>query len=206
MATGGSGGGGVYDAAWDYAMLSVSYRDMELLPIGATNSPLTGLGAGPAVAAEVVAAAEVAGVAMDTADELYFVVSKARLLEAGFDLEEDIHARVECAFTDSSAVANVDWTLHAKGVAAGAALTDAKSSADGVCTFPAIGSDAVGRVEATPWQPLVAAGVFKDDLLVLFAVTLADKGTATADLTWLLGVTLRGQRRLTAEDGVKKLT
>lgn len=199
-----TGGGANDDGAMKWKKIRKSFKLMfggGMVPIGATESPMTSLGAGAPAAptAGCVAAAELTGVAMTTADEVYVDIPIEDL--DGFDLEGDLQAYLRGEFTDAGAVANVDFTLHVKGFANGVPSGDAKVSADATVTFPALSGPASGSQFKTPEIGLNAPGVFANDARIVCAVTLADIGTATADLTFVKELVLVGTRRLCNEAG-----
>jgi hypothetical protein len=194
-------GGVIDDAAFKSKLpyVDVPYTALNYTLTEGTPNLITTLGAAtPAVLAGV-AASELAGLAMDTADEAY-----GRLHLPWFaDLNHDIMAQL-FGLVDEASKANIDFTLHCKGVKAGEAESDAKVSADGSIVYPALSNTGAGEVIKTPIMGLGVGNVFLLDDYIQFAVTLADKGTATANKVFLTCVRFFFTAALTDPSGVRQ--
>ncbi|MHC4714124.1 MAG: hypothetical protein ACYTAN_12775 [Planctomycetota bacterium] len=160
------------------------------------------LGAGTHAIGEAgVVAAEQNGLPMDTADEIYGRFHPPWQMDLNHDLMAQVFAIVQ-----EASKANIDFTLHCKGVKAGEAESDAKVSADGSIVFPALSNTLAGELVKTPIMGLGVGNVFLLDDWIQFAVTLADKGTATADNVHLVKVRFHFTAALTDPSGVRQTT
>jgi len=184
---------------WKLAHIHVPWQSMDGVLDDATSGIPASLGVGTPTTAEIVAAAETAGIKLDALDEVYFSLPIQAFND--FDLDEDLRGQIIGSFTDAGAVANVDFTLIAKGVVDAVPISDAKVSPDATVTFPALSGAAGGQIFKTAIIPFDARGTFKADDRILFAVTLAAKGTATADKVFLTDVMLYGSRQACNENG-----
>lgn len=185
---------------YGYAVMKAP-ADFDFLLTEGTPNLITALGVGTPGAVELLAAAEVAGVAMASLDEVYGKIpsldaffkdwDRVRTAEGG-PLHSDLQARI-CFSALNAADTGVDWTLHLKGFAASAVLSDAKSSADGTATFAAQTTLATA-LQYTEWRFLDCENALADDEAAIAAVTLADSGDASADEVKLVGLEFRYTR------------
>lgn len=138
-----------------------------------------------------VAAVELNGLTMATGDDIYMWLDpKGDLWD--FDLTKDLHVALVIESAGGAADADIDFTVHLKGVAATIALTDAKVSADGTITFDAVTITTVGGIQVVPAKHANVAGLFSADEMILMAITLADSGDASADEIRLIAVRVFG--------------
>ncbi len=110
---------------------------------------LESLGGGAAVFQEIVAAAELSGLAIAAdGDEIY------HLWKIPWDLDRDQPLQARLWFTHSSTDADdPDWLVELKGLAVGAAPSDAGATPDEALTFPALAvSTTADALEKTSWQ------------------------------------------------------
>jgi len=183
---------------------------------GGIQEDYTSFGAGGQIAEVSVGDAEVVGFSVNTADELYWLVD----MPWDIDLRRDILAEVLWESAKSGATAGVAHTLHIKGLAAGAALTDAKSSADGSIAWTAQGCAAPGVLALTGRKPFNVAGTFcteagssqfprelsAQDEMLLVAYTMTDIGDAAADNIRLLAVRLFYSAEICHYSGKRQVT
>ncbi len=198
----------------DYAYEYIDASEMAFVLVEGTPNVYRSLGAGAADIGEVsVAAAEQNGVAVSTADELYWKVPiKGRL--GKFNLDHDIQCRLHVETGGNITPTGADFRLAAKGIAQGEAFTDAKSSPDVSIIFPLIVTAAGAVLFATPaptattdpWIGMNAAGLFVADLFLMFALTCNSDGDAAADQIRVLGVELRGTQAFASSFGARQIT
>lgn len=200
------GSGAIDDAAMQMGLgrKTIWYNQMSLLAVEGTPNILASLGAGtPDISEAGVAAAEQAGIKMDTADEVY---GRVDLKELDFNPNFDMLGQVVYQVGEASK-SGIDWLLSIKGVANLAAESDAKVSPDGLATFAAGSNVNAGAIVTTEMRAFgLTAGVLADDELLQIAAELDDKGTATADNIWLIAVRLWFTRRLESARGVREMT
>lgn len=157
-------------------------RCLPLNPVfhnGCTQDFL-GFGAGtPLMATEISAALELAGIALDTADEIYYLVDVLAELDLA-DLDKDMWLELLFTTVKSSAHGGIDFKGFAKGFALGASLSDTLVSPDVSIVYPAQ-SVAVALDIVKAMMPLGAAGTFKADELLGIVVELDDKGDGAAN-------------------------
>jgi hypothetical protein len=145
---------------------------------------LTSLGAGTPASKEVEAGLEITGWLLDDGDELYHELDvKTHLAVA--DLDKDLWLELVFTSLKSTAHGAIDFKAFAKGMAAGATLTDYLVSPDSSIVYPAQ-SVATTLKLCKASMPLNAAGVFKDDEILGVVIELDDKGDGAADETVLL--------------------
>jgi hypothetical protein len=188
------GGGGIGDDA-----LNLKYGyDRVWFPNNAQGIILatgTGYGAGPSVEGELsVAASELNAMPMDAADEIYFMLNPRKW---DCDYTRDLQVLVGA---ESAAAGSAIWQLDIKGVAAGAAFTDAKVTPDGTVTF-ASKTYGVDTLEETPFVPLNVPNVFAADSVIMCAITLVSIVTITANQLRLMYVDIKYSVGLTDENG-----
>lgn len=171
---------------------------------GTDGIPLS-LGAGTPGFAEMIAAAEQAGLALDTNDEVYFLIDREdELWDA--DLDEDVRVILKCTSKKAGTHAGIDFQVDLKGVAADQALSDAKVSPDASLTMPVMTiTDGAGK-SAEVEHHANAPGVFKDDRWLMVAVTLTDKGDGAADDLFLNRVVIRYTRAICHPSGRRQIT
>lgn len=162
------------------------------------------LGTGTPSHVEVLAAAQLTGIAMATNDEVFWYLTRNQLWDA--DLSKDVEARLIFMSTGGASDTGVDFKAFIKGCAAAEAITAANSSADGSITFPAQTIAGANKVEATPFKPFNVPETLEDDLLIMLAAELDDSGDASADEIKLLGIELKYTRRICTADGVPERT
>jgi hypothetical protein len=178
-----------------YALLT--RQAVNMTGLGANGVSLGGAPGGQI--AELVAAAELNGLSMDTADEVYDIVD---FNAADFDLAQDIHARLIYIDTAAAIDGSISWTIDMKGLAVGEAVGDAKATPDGTATFVNATTTATPNlVKATEWAALQVAGEMTADILTMYAVTLTSRGDAAADELMLIAVQFRGHRKITNDTG-----
>lgn len=200
------GSGNIDDAAMQMGLgrKTIMYHQMSTILVEGSPNLMAALGAGtPDVSEGGVAAAEQAGIKMDTADEVYGWVDPKELdINPNFDMLGQIVYQVGEASKSA-----IDWLLSIKGVAAGAAASDAKVSPDGLATFAAGSNTTAGAIIVTEMRAFgLTKGVLADDELLQICAELDDKGTATADNIWLVAVRLWFTRRLESARGVREMT
>lgn len=168
--------------------------------VGAAGAS-TGLGVGTPAEAELLTTSELAGISMDTADEIYALIPN--IWDA--NQAHDIEGRIVWVNMKAGAAAGVDWTMHVKGMGDAEAISDAKVSADGSAVFAASTATAVNVQRVTEWAPLslleAVAGEdnqwkTRNDPTLAVAVTLADKGDAAADEVRFVMAQLRYTREI----------
>lgn len=164
-------------------------------------------GAGTTLLGPMTAALELHALQMDTGDELYWLIDKSQLW--WFDLvNHDIMSQVVWGHRVGVADAGVDWVVDCKGFASLAAVTDTRVSPDGTCTHAAITHAAtVDAVEETAKLGFnMDLGELKDDAMIGFCCTLADRGATDANEIELHGVRIWGTMGLTSPIGRQEFT
>jgi len=192
------GGGGIGDDALN---LKFGY-DRVWFPQDAQGIILatgTSYGAGAPVEGELSdTASELGGIALDAADEVYFMLNP-RKWDA--DWTRDIHALVGFTLVTGSQT-GIIFTLDMKGVAAGVLLGDAKVTPDVSKAFPTLAAVAVSNaLNETLWTPMNVPGVFVGDSVIACALTMTSIGTAAADAIKLSYIDFRYTVGLTDENG-----
>jgi len=136
---------------------------------------------------------QITDLTMDSGDEVFWLFSIDDWADA--DLSKDIQCRITW-YCDTAADTGFVWKAFMKGMAAGAALSDAAASSDGAITFASQDSDGADLLMRTEWAGLGVAGELSSDAIVTFGVELDDAGTAAgADETHLVCVSLRYTRQ-----------
>lgn len=158
----------------------------------------TSYGAGAPVESELSdTASELGGIALDAADEVYFMLNPRKW---DIDLTRDIQALV--GFTAATgAQTGIIFTLDVKGVAAGQALGDCKSTPDATLIFPAKTAGVANALNETVFASLGVQGTFVGDSVIACALTMTSIGTAAADVIKLSYVDFRYTLGLTDENG-----
>ena len=135
---------------------------------------------------------------------MYFAIARDELWD--LDLSKELEARLIYESAGDAADTSVVFKGWIKGVALGEALSDAKSSEDGTCTWtePALGG--ADKLEATNWEGLGVAGKLGDDTLLMFAVECDADGDCDADELILLALQLRGTGQICNADMVPERT
>lgn len=173
------------------------YRGMA----GTIDAPLS-LGAGtPAIGELSVAVSELAGLRLDTADELYALIDVNEL--SHFDLNQDLHALATVESGKTGTTTGVILTMNLKGVSSAEAFTDAKVAPDSTITFPTFNCTA-SIPKDTAKQAAAAKGLFVADRFIMLAITCTNKGDAAADDIRLLSITLFGTAAFLTADGHPK--
>lgn len=168
----------------------------------ATNL-LTSLGAGTPVMQEVLAAAELAGMAIGAAgDEIY------DFWKIPYKLDRDYPVAVRIIFNHASADADTpDWVVTLKGVGLQEAISDAKVSPDETLTFPAKAVAATANaVEATDWQKTGTAPFAAGDLFAQISVECNGLGSASADEISLWGIEIAYTAKRTTQNNERETT
>lgn len=160
-----------------------------------TAAHLTGGSGTPAQVIQL-SAAKVHGVAMDDADEIMWQVDPKSHLWM-FDLSFDLWAQVLFTHNAAAADTGIIFIATVKGVADGLAISDAKVSPDAIITFPAKTVAAVASgIEKTSTQAFNLTTAEKDDFqtdeLLQFSLELDDKGDASANEIFLVGMRIFG--------------
>lgn len=178
-----------------------------ILPIGATESPLTTIGAGatPAVCAEISSFAR-AGLAMDNGDTLQWILDRqADLWDV--DMDHDLLFQILFTSINAAAIADVDWKAYIKGFAAGAAMTVGTATPDGTIVYPAAAVAAQYAVSKTVEMGFLVPAKFDADEEVAITVELVDRGaTAAANEIVLTGARLFYTREICHPTGVRQST
>lgn len=172
-----------------------------------TPNLITTLGAGTPAIKEMAAASEQAGIGLDDNDEVYWKIP----FSAYPDFDPDYSIRPEVVFYDTTAHTGIIFALHVKGVAAGEAVGDCKSSADGTYQWPAFASGGTDVLNALPLADLGVKGKFGSggsvsDKILMVALTLVNKGTASADNIVLDHVALHYTRNEFSPSGMHETT
>lgn len=188
--------------AWNVKREFIPVAQMSGL-LEATNL-LTSLGAGVAVLQEVLAAVQLAGLAIGAAGDEIF-----HLWKLPWDLDRDnpIQARIHFAHGTTDAD-TPDWKVFIKGLAHHEAFTAANSSADATLTFPALAvSTTANSLEKTSWQStLVTSKLAAADLFAMLAVECNGLGSAGANEITLLGLELAYTIKATGESQRRDMT
>ena len=182
----------------------------EFIPVAAMSglleatNLLTSLGAGVAVMQEVLAAAQLAGLAIGAAGDEIF-----HLWKVPWDLDRDKPIQARIHFAHSATDADTpDWKVFIKGIAHHAAFTAANASPDATLTFPALAVSATANsLEKTSWQ--ATSGTSKlaaDDLFAMLAVECNGLGDAGANEITLLGLELAWTIKATGESQRRDMT
>ena len=169
--------------AWNLKREFLSFAQFAGISVDRTAS----LGAGAAVFQEVVAAAEISGLAINQAgDEIY------HLWKLPWDLDRDQPVQARIWFTHSSTdTDNPDWVIEMKGLGVGEAPSDAGDTPDETLTFPALAVAATAdALEKTSWQSTGDAPFDADDIFAQIMVECNGLGSATGDEITALGVEL----------------
>jgi len=179
------------------------------ITVEGTPNTFASAGAGaPGYVANPVAASEQGYVlAMTDNDELYGCID---LEELDIDLTRDIQVQLDVQVQEA-AKANIDFQVDVKGLAAGAAPSDAKVTPDASVTMPALSNTVANELVQSPKVALdlinsSGVNVIASDKKLMFAVTLTDKGTATADNVHLLCVKFWYTRKISSALGVREIT
>jgi hypothetical protein len=151
-----------------------------------TITPLVSLGAGAAILQEVVAGAEIVGLAMGAAgDEIY------HFMPIPWDLDRDFPIRYRVWFSHSATDADAPiWKVFAKFIGKQIAITDAASSGDDALTFGAhTVSTTADALEVTAWKEGVSHNkIAETDFGMLLSVECDNLGSASANEITLLGL------------------
>ena len=123
-----------------------------------------------------------------------------------FDSDGDIRARAIVGSSGGALDTGLSLGLHIKGLASGEEPTNANSSADGNITWPDITLLGADKVQETDPMNLGVAGLFADDLFLLFACTCISDGDATGDEPQLWAIILEYQMRLSSLTGYQERT
>jgi hypothetical protein len=166
-----------------------------------TSKVLTSLGAGTPVLGEVIAAAQLAGMPMDAADEVFHFWP----IPWDMDRAEPFRVRLHFIHKSTDADAPVFKTFY-KAIARQEALTAANSSADETLTHSAhTCSTTNNSYEVTSWKSSASnTKIGSSDIALLFAFELDALGGATADECVLLGAEI--EYTVKATDEQRKLT
>ena len=152
--------------------------------LGLSVDRVSSLGAGAAVFQEVVAAAELSGLAINQAgDEIY------HLWKLPWDMDRGMPIQARIWFIHASTDADTpDWVIEGKGLAAGEAMSDGGDTPDFTLTFPAKAVAAVANaLEKTSWQ-VAAANLGLTDIFAQLMIECNGLGSASADEISLLGI------------------
>lgn len=165
----------------------------------------TSLGVGGQHAELSEAAAELSGVSMATADELYFLIDREELRY--MDLTKDLQCEVVFESGTSGGSTGAVWKAFIKGTASGAALGDAVASPDGSITFDAVGNGGTSFIKKTGRKPFnLTSGVLNADEVIVLAIELDAAGSAAADDIRLMLVRLFGTFAPYTDDAVPQTT
>ena len=178
------------------------HNDFHTILVEGTPNLLNGLGAGtPSVLANSVAASELAAVALDSNDEVYCLLD---LAEFFVNRETDFSAQL-CFEVAGTSETGIDFSMHMKGIVAGAAFSDAKSSADKSITFAAAVNTLAGELVITERRSFGfkkgSTHELVSDDMIQFAITLDDKGTAAANEIHLHSVRIFGETKMSSSSG-----
>jgi hypothetical protein len=192
--------------AWKTKRVFFPVHAMAGLLEDGTSKVLTSLGAGTTVFAEALAAAQISGLALDAADEIF------HFWPIPWDLDRDHPLRVRLHFIHNSTDADAPvFKTFYKAIARQQALSAANSSADETLTHAAhTCSTTNNSYEVTNWKLSVSnTKITAFDLAILFAFELDALGGATADEIVLLGAEIEyvikatdAQRKLTSSEAV----
>jgi hypothetical protein len=208
-------GGRIDDNAmqWKQGCICLKAKGAEGLDNDGTSS--VGLGAGAPTMEPMVAAAELVGMTLAEADELYWLID----LEAeGIDIDpsKDLLAEVVCVHTGGAADTGLEATVTVKGVSAIEAITDGKVTPDGSYQWSTVDCGAVDAAVIFPKAPLNVAGAFATydadgfetarDRFLLVSFTYDTNGTAADDELFLRSVNLYYTRECCDQYGIRQVT
>lgn len=144
------------------------------------------LGAGGAVYQEILAAAELAGLAIGAAgDEIYDL----KKVPWDMDLAEAIQARLLFFSTTGTAGDTPDWVATMKGLAIAEAISDAKATPDATFTFPAKALNGVANgLNVTDWIRVAAPIFAPGDSFMQLSIECNGLGGASANELVLSGI------------------
>jgi hypothetical protein len=187
--------------AWKTKRVFLPAHLMSGLLEDGTSKVLTSLGAGTPVLGEVIAAAQLAGMPMDAADEVFHFWP----IPWDMDRAEPFRVRLHFIHKSTDADAPVFKTFY-KAIARQEALTAANSSADETLTHSAhTCSTTNNSYEVTSWKSSASnTKIGSSDIALLFAFELDALGGATADECVLLGAEI--EYTVKATDEQRKLT
>ena len=174
-------------------------------PVATNAAAMKGLGSGTPSLAEIVAAANVVGLAMDAADDITWLLTQADLWN--FDLtNHDILAEIIYASTGGAADTGIVWKAFIKGIAAAAALSAVTTSADGTITFATETDTGADAIDVTERQAFNVAGLLSSDPLIGVTAELDSIGIAAADEIHLICMNLYGTHAMCSAAGRRELT
>lgn len=176
--------------------LKYAYHDCFGLGGQGLSGAGASLGVGGQVAAEI-AAAGLTGIAMADDDTVYDTLNPNL---SDIDLAQDIQARVIFLSTSADADAGTVFKLDCRGFAIGDVLASADATPDGSATFAAITMSGANKITATEWVSLSVGNELTADVLIALMLTL-QVWAGTADEIVVLGVQLRGHRKITNDTG-----
>lgn len=167
---------------WKLGCKTLYPADAAVTLTEGTPNLITTLGAGtPNIAELSVAASELSGFNVDTADEIYWLLDIAG--DAwDIDLTRDIHCEIVFDAGTNGSRSGIIWKSYCKGIAANQAISDALVSPDGTITFPTITQPGVASaLLKTARKPFLVPNVFATDEALAVVVELNSRGTAAAD-------------------------
>ena len=170
--------------SWNVKRVFISVQEMA----GFAADQITSLGAGTPLFQEMVAAAQLSGLAMAAAGDEIF-----HFWKIPWDLNRDQPIQIRILFchitTDTD---NPDWLASMKGISIQQALTAANSSADVTFTFPALAVAVIANaLEKTSWQSSGDnSGLADADLFAQLAIECNGLGGAGANEISIIGIEL----------------
>ena len=182
----------------------IPWNHFDLLPIGATESPLTSLAAGaPAAAEQGLTTSNLAAIKLTTAD---IIQAQFDLAEEDWDLSLDLMADIRFSCATSTAASGIVFDLFVKGLAKGETYVDPVATFDKQLTFPAYTTAGQNKLEITPRLALGIPGTFAADRKLIVAVKMTDDGTAAGDDICFTSLVLWGTRAIMSASGVRETT
>jgi hypothetical protein len=188
--------------AWNVKRVFIPVQQMAGW-LEATNL-ITSLGAGTAVMQEVLAAAQLAGMAIGAAGDEIF-----DLWKIPWDLDRDQPIQMRIHFFHASTDADTpDWKISMKGISNQQALTAATATPDATLTFPAKAvSTTANSLEKTDWKS--TSGTSKlaaADLFAMLAVECNGLGSAGANEITLMGIEIAFTVKATGDSQRRDMT
>lgn len=154
----------------------------------------TSLGAGGTVFREALAAAQLSGIQMTTADEIF------HYWPLPWDLDKDSPIWFRLHFThDAADLDSPVFKVFVKGIGEGVAISAANATPDETITITHPVAAVVAGLEVTDWGKSSShTYIASTDLALLLAVELDALGGATADEITLLGLEICWKVKATA--------
>jgi len=199
---GAEGSGNIGDSQMHNKLLPYLLDENNMATV--VDTTRKGLGAGTPGPAAIQADSEQVALVLDASDEFYWKILIAAMPD--FDPAGDILAQPIIGSSGGASDTGLSLTVAIKGLAAGEAMSDAKSSPDGSYTFPdqvVLGADKIQSI--TP-VGLSVAGMFAADLELLVALTATSLGDASANEVELHGLILWYQRQMSHSSGARQFT